>query len=150
MARFSPIYYYNSSNKLPEERLVYFMRSAVNTCCPIVQITSERVNVTSSYDLEILIRTCHDDHPTVYFPIFSNRGEKQQFDRRFLSLFDSPGPAVLEFSRGPDSSLSGFPYLLKNTWKLMLIFFLHPLLAGMAMWALVCNKIVNHRFLFSL
>lgn len=134
-----PFTHYNSSSKILEGRLVRFMRRAVNTCCAVVQITGERVNVTSSYDMEILIRKYHVDDPTVHFPIFSNRGKKQQFDRRFIALFDSPGPAALKFSRGLDSSLTGFAYLLKNRWKLILICFLHPVLAGMAMWGLVCT-----------
>lgn len=136
---FHPFTHYNSSRKILEGRLVYFMRNAFNTCCPIVEISDERVNVTSSCDMEILIRQYHDDDPTVHFPIFSNRGEKEQFDRRFIALFDSPGPAVLKFSRGLDSSLTGFPYLLNNTWKLILICFLHAVIAGMAIWALVCT-----------
>lgn len=118
---FHPFTHYNSSSNILEGLLVDFMRIAVSMCCPIVQITGERINVTNSYDMEILIRKYNDDNPTVHFPIFSNRGEEQQFDRRFIGLFDSPGPAVLKFSRGLDSSsLTGFPFLLKNTWKLML------------------------------
>ena len=51
------------------------MRS--NTCCPRAQIASEMLNITSSCEMEILIRQNHDDNPTVHFPIFSNRGEKR-------------------------------------------------------------------------
>lgn len=44
---FHPFTHYNSSSKILEGHLVNFMSSAVNTCCPIVQITGER-DVTSS------------------------------------------------------------------------------------------------------
>lgn len=67
---FHPFTHYNSSNNILEGLLVDFMRIALSTCCPIVQITDERINVTNSYDMEILIRKYHDDNPTVHFPIF--------------------------------------------------------------------------------
>ena len=136
---FDPFTHYNSSSKSLEGHLERFMRNAFNTCCPRVQIASEMLNITSSCEMEILIRQNHDDNPTVHFPIFSNRGEKEQFERRFIALFDSPGPAVLKFSRGLDSTSTGFTHLLNNTWKLILVSILHAILAGIVMWALVCT-----------
>lgn len=136
---FDPFTHYNSSTKSLEGHLVRFMRNAFNTCCPVVQIAEERVNVSSSCEMEILIRQNHDDNPTVYFPIFSNRAEKEQFERRFIALFDSPGPAVLKLGRGLDSSSTGLLHLLNNMWKLILICLLHAVLAGIVVWALVCT-----------
>ncbi|KAL9979008.1 hypothetical protein ACROYT_G016598 [Oculina patagonica] len=133
---FDPFTHYNSSSKKLEGHLVRFMRNAFNTCCPAVQLIEEKVNATSSCEMEILIRQNHDDNPTVHFPIFSNRGEKEQFERRFIALFDSPGPAVLKFSRGLDSSSTGLTHLLNNMWKLILVCLLHAVIAGITVWAL--------------
>lgn len=136
---FDPFTHYNSSSKRLEGHLVRFMRSAFGTCCPSVQFVDERLNITSSLEMEIFIRQNHDHSPTVHFPIFSNKDDKEQFERRFIPLFDSPGPAVLKFARGLDSTSTGSTHLLKDTWKLILICLLHAILAGIVIWALVCT-----------
>lgn len=135
---FHPFTHYNSSGKTLEGDLPRFMQNAFNICCPNLQMHNERVNISSSCEMEILIRQNHDDNAVVHFPIFSNRGEKEQFERRFIALFHSPGPAVLKFVRGLGSFSAGFLYVLKNWWKLILISLLHAILAGMIIWALVC------------
>ena len=71
MARVSPIYSLQLIEQHSWRTSGWFMRIAVSTCCPIVQLTDERINVINSYDMENLIRKYHDDNPTVHFPIFS-------------------------------------------------------------------------------
>lgn len=149
---FHPFTHFNPSSKSLGGHLIRFMTNAFNTCCPTVQFTEERVNVTSSGEMEVLIRQNSDDILAAHFPIFSNRGEKEQFERRFIALFDSPGPAVLKFTRGLESYSTGFLHLLKYMWKLILICLLHATLAGMGIWLLVCTykfDTLRHRIFLS-
>ena len=134
---FHPFTHYNSSSKSLEGDLSRYMNTALNACCPRLRIYDEKINITSSCEMEILIRRNHDKNPVIHFPIFSNKGETEQLQRRFVALFHSPGPAVLKFGHGSDPFSNGFLYLLKNVWALVLISFLHALLAGIIIWALV-------------
>ena len=134
---FHPFTHYNSSSKSLEGDLSRYMNTALNACCPRLRIYDEKINITSSCEMEILIRRNHDKNPVIHFPIFSNKGETEQLQRRFVALFHSPGPAVLKFGHGSDPFSNRFLYLLKNVWALVLISFLHALLAGIIIWALV-------------
>ncbi|CAH3167157.1 unnamed protein product [Pocillopora meandrina] len=133
---FHPFTHYNSSSKSLEGDLSRYMNTALNACCPRLRIYDEKINITSSCEMEILIRRNHDKNPVIHFPIFSNKGETEQLQRRFVALFHSPGPAVLKFGHGSDPFSNRFLYLLKNVWALVLISFLHALLAGIIIWAL--------------
>ena len=93
---FHPFTHYNSSSKALEGNLVHYMRKALNICCPNLEIIHEKVDINSSCEMEILIRHTAPDEPRVYFPIFANRGDGEQFERRFLGLFDSRRPRSFE------------------------------------------------------
>ena len=141
---FHPFTHYNSSSKALEGNLVHYMRKALNICCPNLEIIHEKVDINSSCEMEILIRQTAPDEPRVYFPIFANRGDGEQFERRFLGLFDSPGPAVLKVNHGIASSSNEILYFLKDVWTIVVISFLHAVLAGMIIWYLVCTS--RHSF----
>lgn len=84
--------------------------------------------------------------------LYFDFARKEQFERRFIALFDSPGPAVLKFTRGLESYSTGFLHLLKYMWKLILICLLHATLAGMGIWLLVCTykfDTLRHRIFLS-
>lgn len=134
---FHPFTHYNSSSKALEGNLKHYMRKALNICCPNLEIIHEKVDINSSCEMEILIRQTAPDEPRVYFPIFANRGDGEQFERRFLGLFDSPGPAILKLNHGITSSANEILYFLKNVWAIVVISFLHAVLAGMIIWYLV-------------
>ena len=74
-----------------EKRLI-----SIYICCPNLEIIHEKVDINSSCEMEILIRHTAPDEPRVYFPIFANRGDGEQFERRFLGLFDSRRPRSFE------------------------------------------------------
>lgn len=145
---FHPFTHYNSSSKSLEGDLSRYMNTALNACCPRLRIYDEKINITSSCEMEILIRRNHDKNPVIHFPIFSNKGETEQLQRRFVALFHSPGPAVLKFGHGSDPFSNRFLYLLKNVWALVLISFLHALLAGIIIWALVRTLKQTRNLLF--
>ena len=117
---------------------------SIYICCPNLEIIHEKVDINSSCEMEILIRQTAPDEPRVYFPIFANRGDGEQFERRFLGLFDSPGPAVLKVNHGITSSSNEILYFLKDVWTIVVISFLHAVLAGMIIWYLVCTS--RHSF----
>ena len=140
---FHPFTHYNSSSKALEGTLVHYMKKALNICCPNLQIVQKKVNINSSCEMEILIRQSVADTPIVHFPIFANRGEKERYERRFLGLFDSPGPAVLKINHGISSSSNEFIFLLNDLWKLVMVSLLHATFAGMIIWLLVCQASTN-------
>ena len=89
---FHPFTHYNSSSKALEGNLIHYMRKALNICCPNLEIIHEKVDINSSCEMAILIRHTAPDEPRVYFPIFANREDGEQFERRFLGLFDPQAP----------------------------------------------------------
>lgn len=148
---FHPFTHYNLSSKTLEGDLIRYIRKALNICCPTLQILEEKVDINSSCEMEIHIRQNTAFEPTVHFPIFANKGEEEQFERSFIELFDSPGPAVLKINQESSSSPNGLLYLLRDVWKLIVISLLHAVLAGMVIWAVVCistNVILPVRSLY--
>ena len=138
---FHPFTHYNSSSEALEGNLIHYMTKALNICSPNLEIIHhEKVDINSSCEMAILIRHTAPDEPRVYFPIFANRGDGEQFERRFLGLFDSPGPAVLKVNHGITSSSNEILYFLKDVWTIVVISFLHAVLAGMIIWYLVCTS----------
>ena len=131
---FHPFTHYNSSSKALEGNLIHYMRKALNICCPNLEIIHEKVDINSSCEMEILIRQTAPDEPRVYFPIFANRVDGEQFERRFLGLFDSPGPAVLKVNYGIALSSNEILYFPKDMWTIVVISFLHVVLAGIIIW----------------
>lgn len=64
---FHPFAYHNSSSKSLQGDLPRFMKTALNTCCPRLRIYDEKMNITSSCEMEILIRRNLDKNPVFHF-----------------------------------------------------------------------------------
>jgi nitrate reductase NapE component len=116
---------------------------AAHKCgCPMLYFNYRQMNISSSEEIEIKIReSLRSTVPELYFPVFANRKESTQYQRPFLALFQSPGPAVIQLNLGSwEENISSLNMILQ-TWPILSVFLLLGILAGFIVWAIVSNTI---------
>ncbi|XP_031553796.1 uncharacterized protein LOC116290828 [Actinia tenebrosa] len=133
---------YNNKTGLAAGYLPYYMQRASNKCgCPMMSFNYQRMNISSSEEMEIKIRSSlRTTTPELYFPIFANRKESTQFQRPFLALFQSPGPAVVEVEVGSWSENVASINMVMQTWPILSVCLLFGILAGFIVWAIEHRK----------
>ena len=86
----------------------------------------------------MLIRKDRSSYLSLYFPVFANKKETEQYQRPFIGLYNSPGPAVLvPVAEGAGINSSFSVNVVKKSWKLLLLAFVMAAFFGIVIWALV-------------
>jgi hypothetical protein len=128
----------SSNTTQPDGDLKKYIEESTQKCCPWINTTYLKSNITSSDEIEIAIRKHREPNLMLYFPVFANRNDKKHFDRPFIGLFKSPGMAVLEIASSEEMSddsqawgsmISALPYLAELA--------LAGTISGIVMWMLV-------------
>ena len=118
--------------------LIDYIAAVLPTCCPTLKLNYSEMNVTSSEELEMSIRKDRSSYLSLYFPVFANKKETEQYQRPFIGLYNSPGPAVLvPVAEGAGISSSFSVNVVKKSWKLLLLAFVMAAFFGIVIWALV-------------
>lgn len=118
--------------------LVKYMAKVLPSCCPSAKLTYSQMNVTSSEEVEMLIRKDKSSHLSLYFPVFANKKETEQYQRPFYGLYNSPGPAVLVPMDGNGETQGSFGVsAVRKSWRLLLFAFVMAAGFGIITWFLV-------------
>ena len=111
--------------------------SVWSSCCPSLSFSYSRLSANSSKDIEISIRRDKSPHISLYFPVFSHTKVITQYQRPYIGLYYSPGPALVMPDRGEKSSLKTLLWVSETPWLILTAGNGLTLIFGVLMWLLV-------------
>ncbi|EDO46632.1 predicted protein [Nematostella vectensis] len=134
---FMPHIEQNASGGVDGDLHNYFTKAQFQCNCPQTNLLFNKLNVSSSSAMEIEIRrTPYNTPPELFFPVVANRKEDKHFQRKFLELYISPGPAIVKFKFGSWDEKLGPLQLFQNSAPYLIICVLLAIVAGFVVWAM--------------
>ena len=116
-----------------------FLTKVLPKCCPSLNYSSFMLKVNKSKDIEMAIRQDNSSYLSLYFPVLAHKHDTEQYQRPYIGLYYSPGPALLTLATeesGPFNRMT-LTSVIKSSWGFLA--FIHGLtcIFGVVIWILV-------------
>ena len=132
---------WNTTTKEPTGELPETLNTVYSNCCPSLSFSYSWLSANSSQDIEISIRRDKSSQLSLYFPVFSHTKVITQYQRPYIGLYYSPGPALIILDTGENNLLDNLVVTTKASWLILAAANGLAIIYGVIMWLLVSSQI---------